>query len=70
MLVLRVITFIAAGIAAAILFLGMAGANGAPQEAAAGAVAAALVIIPYAVTSTVQRARLIKLAERSDRDRS
>jgi hypothetical protein len=44
---LFVITIIAAVISGIFLFVGFYTANGAPQQAAAGAVAAAFTIIPY-----------------------
>jgi len=67
MKIFSIMTFIAAGLAAVFLFGGVSGARGAPQEAAAGAVAAAMVVIPYAVTSILQRARIIHLLEMNQR---
>ncbi len=63
MVALRVITYIAAGLSAFFLFMGMRYANGAPQQASIAAVCAVLVIIPYAVTSTAQRGRMVRLLE-------
>lgn len=56
----EIVTYICAAIGGFLLFTGLAGANGAPQEAAAAAIAAAFVIIPYAVTSTMQRREILK----------
>jgi hypothetical protein len=59
MKVLEILTYI--GCAIGTLFLLMAfGANGAPQEASAAAMAVAFCVIPYCLTATVQRAALLK----------
>ena len=50
-----VITLLAACVAAMILGGGVMGAKGAPQEAASGAVAAAVVVIPYVFTRCVEK---------------
>lgn len=62
--ILKVTTYVAAGIAVLILLSGFGAATGAPQEAVVAALAVAVIVIPYAVTATAQRSRLIRLAER------
>jgi hypothetical protein len=57
MRVMEIITYIAAVIAAFVLFATESSANGAPQEAAGAALALGIVVIPYCVTATMQRAR-------------
>ena len=57
---MEIITYIAATLAGLILILGESSANGAPQEAAIAALAAAMTIIPYAITATIQKRVLIE----------
>jgi hypothetical protein len=52
--VLFVITIVAAIISAILLLVGVVRANGAPQEAAAEAMAAAITIIPYCMARSVE----------------
>ncbi|HYJ30576.1 MAG TPA: hypothetical protein VEW25_09580 [Allosphingosinicella sp.] len=61
---LEIATFIGAGIGALFLLLAF-GATGAPQEAAAAALAVAFTVIPYCVASTVHRREMRRLAERA-----
>jgi membrane protein implicated in regulation of membrane protease activity len=61
MRVWEIATFISAALAGVILLLGVGGAAGAPQEAAAAAIALALVAIPYCVSATLQRRELVRL---------
>lgn len=63
---MEVITYIMAVLASLVLILGISGAAGAPQEAAAGAVAAAMVIIPYAITATMQRRSVLQRLAKAD----
>jgi len=65
LIAMRAVTYVAAILAALILVVGVGGASGAPQEAAAAALAAAVAIIPYCISATLHRARLVKLAEHS-----
>ena len=60
MRVMELVTVICSVIGFGILVLGIGGANGAPQEASAAAMAAALAIIPYTITATLQRRALLK----------
>jgi uncharacterized membrane protein YdfJ with MMPL/SSD domain len=60
MLIMQKITLICAGLAALMFFSTLMLANGAPQEAAGMAMAIALTLIPYCVTSTLQRAAILK----------
>ena len=62
--VMKIVTYLAAVLAVLILVTGLAGASGAPQEAVVVSLALAVVLIPYAVTATAQRSRLIRLVER------
>jgi ABC-type phosphate transport system permease subunit len=57
---MEIITIICGVLAALILIAGIGGANGAPQEAAAAALAVAIVGIPYCITATLQRRALLK----------
>lgn len=66
MRVMKIITYVAAAIAALVLFATESAANGAPQEAAGAALSLAIIVIPYAVMATMQRAALI--ARRADLD--
>lgn len=50
---LWVLTILGAVIGAIILFLGLATATGAPQQAAAAAAAVAFVVIPYCLARAV-----------------
>jgi hypothetical protein len=59
---MEVVTYICGAIAAFILIVGFTAANGAPQEASAAALAAALVIIPYCITATMHRRAALKAA--------
>lgn len=59
MRVMEIITYIAAVLATLVLFFGISSANGAPQEASVAALAAAMTIIPYAITGTLQRRALL-----------
>jgi hypothetical protein len=52
--VLFVITIVASIISAIFRFVGVVSANGAPQEAAAAAMAAAITIIPYCMARSVE----------------
>jgi hypothetical protein len=63
---MEVITYIAAVLATLVLFLGESSANGAPQEASVAALAAAMTIIPYAITGTLQRRSLLDELRKSD----
>jgi microcompartment protein CcmK/EutM len=58
---MTIITYIGAGLATLILFATFSSASGAPQEAAGAALALAVVAIPYCVTATLQRARLLAI---------
>jgi len=49
------VTFLAACLAAAVLFFGLIGAKGAPQEAAIGAIALAIAVIPYVFSRCVEK---------------
>ena len=60
MKILENITFIGAGIGALFLLLGLTSSSGAPQEAAAAAMAIAFVAIPYCVTSVLQRREIMR----------
>ena len=57
---MEIITYICGALATLVLILGIVGANGAPQEAAAAAIAGALVVIPYCITATLQRRELLR----------
>ncbi len=56
---MELVTIICAVLAALVCVVGALGANGAPQEAAAPAMAIALVAIPYTITATLQRRELL-----------
>ena len=62
---LEIITYVFAVLAALVLFAGESAANGAPQEAAAASLAAAMVIIPYCVSATAQRRAILRRLEES-----
>jgi hypothetical protein len=49
-----IVTIIAAVISGLVLLLGISSANGAPQEAAAAAIAAAFTIIPYCIARSIE----------------
>jgi hypothetical protein len=53
------VTYAAAILAALVLFISEGAATGAPQEAAGAALALGIAIIPYCISSTMQRADLI-----------
>lgn len=53
------VTYVAAILAALVLFVTESSATGAPQEAAGAALALGIAIIPYCISSTMQRADLI-----------
>jgi ABC-type spermidine/putrescine transport system permease subunit II len=59
MKVFEILTYIGAAIGLLMLFSTF-GASGAPQEAAGAAMAVAWVVIPYCVTSVLQRRKLIE----------
>ena len=48
------VTAIASCLAALLLIVAVTGANGAPQEAAAGAICAAMAVIPYVFTRAIE----------------
>ena len=52
-----IVTAICTSIAALVLVVGTAGANGAPQEAAAAAMAIGLAVIPYVFSRCVEKIR-------------
>lgn len=59
---MQIITYVCGGLAALMLLATFTATNGAPQEAAGAAGAAmalAVVAIPYCITATMQRSRLI-----------
>ena len=66
LVLMQIITVIAAAIAGLILFFVVTGANGAPQEAAGAAFAVAIIVIPYCVTAMMQRTALIEATKRRD----
>jgi hypothetical protein len=59
MRIMEIITYIAAVIAVLVLWATEATANGAPQEAAGAAFAIGIAVIPYCITATMQRSRLL-----------
>jgi ABC-type phosphate transport system permease subunit len=59
---MRIVTYCAAVVATLILFLGFQSANGAPQEAAAAALALGVIVIPYCITAMQQRQAMIVVA--------
>lgn len=63
MRVMETVTIVCGALALLILVGGVIGSNGAPQEAAAAAIAMALVGIPYCITATLQRRALLKKSE-------
>ena len=63
----EILTFIGAALGGLVLILGVFGASGAPQEAAAAGIAIALVAIPYCITATLHRGELIRLRGRDPR---
>jgi hypothetical protein len=60
MAVFEVLTYVGAAFGFLFLLLGLTTSTGAPQEAAAAAMACAFVIIPYCVTSALQRAEMLR----------
>jgi hypothetical protein len=54
---LYVVTLLSATIGGLVVLLGVGGAHGAPQEAAAAAIGLALAVIPYVFTRSVQISR-------------
>jgi sugar phosphate permease len=52
-----ILTILGAFLGAAVLIIGLIGANGAPQQAAAGAVACAFAVIPYVIARAFQELR-------------
>jgi len=54
MIFLWVITVLAACVSALVFALSMAGAKGAPQEAAGAAIALCIVVIPYVFTRAIE----------------
>ena len=58
--VFEVLTWIGAALGGLMLFGGLSAANGAPQEAAAAAMAVALVVIPYCILGMLQRRQMLK----------
>jgi len=65
---MQIITYVCGALAALMLFSTFGSSKSAPQEAAGAAMALALVAIPYCVTATMQRARLMTEAVRSTAD--
>jgi len=63
--VLKFASYAGSALALLLLVTGFPAASGAPQEAVVAALAAAIAIIPYTASATAQRARLIRLAERT-----
>ncbi|RZT56979.1 hypothetical protein EV283_1036 [Sphingomonas sp. BK036] len=57
--IMQGVTYVAAILAAVVLFATESTAAGAPQEAAGAALALGIAIIPYCISSTMQRADLI-----------
>jgi hypothetical protein len=57
--VFEIFTYVGCAIGA-LLLLSTFAANGAPQEAAGAAMAVAFCVIPYCITSTLQRAALLR----------
>lgn len=49
-----ILTIIGALLGAVVLVIGVAGASGAPQEAAAAAIAVALAVIPYCLARAAE----------------
>jgi ribosomal protein S9 len=64
MRIMEIVTMAFGALAVLVLIGGVMGAAGAPQEAAAAAIAIALVGIPYCITATLQRRALLKRGER------
>jgi hypothetical protein len=60
---LETISQVFAGLGFLILVVGVMGARGAPQEAAAAGMALGVAAIPYFFTSIAQRRRILKLLE-------
>jgi hypothetical protein len=58
-----IIALIFAVIGGFILLTGIGAANGAPQEAAAAAIALAVAGIPYMIASLLQRERIMRLMD-------
>lgn len=56
---MEITTHVLATLAGVVLLVGELGANGAPQEAAVASLAAAIAIIPYVITATMQRRELM-----------
>jgi hypothetical protein len=52
--IMWVVTFFSCLLGALVLVVGVLGADGAPQEAAAAAVAVALAVIPYCFTKSIE----------------
>lgn len=56
---MTVITYVAGVLSLLMLLAALFGSNGAPQEAAGAAIALAIIAIPYCITATMQRAKLL-----------
>jgi hypothetical protein len=54
------VTYFAAIVASLVLFGTESAANGAPQEAAGAALALGIAVIPYCISSTMQRAKILE----------
>lgn len=63
MKVSSIIAVVFAVIGGLLLLTGIGAANGAPQEAAAAAIALAIAGIPYMIASLLQRERIVRLME-------
>lgn len=57
---IKIMTYVAAVVAGLVFFVTVSAANGAPQEAAGSAMALVIVVIPYCISATMQRARILE----------
>lgn len=59
MKLMTIVTYAAGALSLLMLLVAIFGSNGAPQEAAGAALALAVIAIPYCITATMQRAKLL-----------